>query len=109
MRVSALSRSLKVPPARILRRKARSDEEPPAALDKAEEESSEACKDEARSSKAASWDDDGEITESEAVGSGGRKLNQPGVAGTSSLALEDEAGGLSGVLGGMDTTFQFQY
>jgi len=106
MRVSALSRSLKVPPARILRRKARSDTEPPAAFDRAEKAKiSEACNEEARSSKAATWGADWETTMSEGVGRAGGKLNQSGVAGKSSLALEDEAGDLSGASGGMDAGF----
>jgi hypothetical protein len=106
MRVSALSRSLKVPPARILRRKARSDTEPPAVFDRVEKvEISEACNEEARSSNAATWGTDLETTISEWVGRAGRNLNQSGVAGKSSLALEDEAGGLPGASGGMDAGF----
>jgi hypothetical protein len=106
MRVSALSRSLKVPLARILRRKTRSEAELPAASDRTEKaEFSEACNEEARSSKAATWEVDWETTVSEAM-RGGRKLNQPGVAGTSSLALEEDGSGLSGASGGMDATFQ---
>lgn len=91
MRVSALSRSLKVPPERILRRKARSDAEPPAALDREKVESSDACNEDARLSKRASWDAD--TTDVEVAGRKGRKLNQPGVAGMSSLALDDGASG----------------
>jgi hypothetical protein len=106
MRVSALSRSLKVPPARILRRNARSDTEPPVAFDRAEnEEISEACNEEARSKKAATWGVDWETRTSEGVGRAGRKLNQSGAAGKSSLALETEASGLSGASDGMDAGF----
>ncbi len=91
MRMSALRRSLRVPPERILRRKARSDAEPPVAFGKAENvESSDACKEEARSSRVVTWDADWKTTGTDAVESGGIKLNQSGDAGTSSLALEDE-------------------
>jgi len=102
MRVSALRRSLRVPPERMLRRKARSDAEPPVDFGKAEKvESSDACKEEARVSKVAIWETDWETTGPEVVGSGGRKSNQPGDAGTSSLVLEDETVGLLGMRGGM--------
>ena len=94
MRVSALRRSLKVPPERMLRKNARSDAEPPVAFGKAEKvASSDVCKEEARSSKLAIWEADWETTGIEVVGSGGRKLNQSGDAGMSSLALEE---GISG-------------
>lgn len=84
----------------MLRRKARSDAEPPVAFSEAEEvESSDACKEEARSSKAATWDADWEITGADVVESGGRKLNQSGDVGTSCLALEDDAAELLGILG----------
>ena len=99
MRVSALRRSLRVPPERMLRRKARSDAEPPVAFGKVEKvESSDACKEEARLSKVAIWEADWDTTRSEVAGSGRRKLNQSGDAGTSSLAFEDETAGLSGIL-----------
>ena len=63
MRVSALRRSLRVPPERMLRRKTRSDAEPPVAFGKAEKvESSDARKEEARSSRVVTWDADWEIT-----------------------------------------------
>jgi hypothetical protein len=102
MRVSALRRSLRVPPERMLRKKARSDAEPPVAFGKAEKvESSDACKDDARSSKVAIWEADWETTGLEVVGSGGRKSNQPGEAGMRSFALED---GLLSILGGMYAT-----
>jgi hypothetical protein len=98
MRVSALRRSLRVPPERMLRRKARSDAEPPVACGKAEKvESSDACREEARSSRVATWDADWETTGANVVESGGRKLNQSGDVGTSSLALEDEAAELLGI------------
>ncbi|SRR6266478_2171638 len=103
MRVSALRRSLRVPPERILRRKARSDAEPPVAFGKAENvESSDACKEEARSSKVAIWDAGWEVAGVGVVESGGRNLNQSGDAGTSSLALEDEAAELLGISDGRE-------
>lgn len=98
--MSALRRSLRVPPERMLRRKARSDAEPPVAFGKAEKvESSDACKEEARSNKVATWDADWETTRADVVESGGRKLNQSGDAGTSRLALEDEAAEPLGIFG----------
>jgi len=103
MRVSALRRSLRVPPERILRKKARSDAEPPVAFGKAEKlESSDTCREDARSSRAATWDADWETTGADVVESGGRKLNQSGDAGTSSLALEDEAAEPLGIPGGFE-------
>jgi hypothetical protein len=82
----------------MLRRKARSDAEPPVACGKAEKvESSDACREEARSSRVATWDADWETTGANVVESGGRKLNQSGDVGTSSLALEDEAAELLGI------------
>jgi hypothetical protein len=84
----------------MLRRKARSDAEPPVAFGKAEKvESSDACKEEARSSRVATWDADWETTGADVVESGGRKLNQSGDAGTSSLAVEVEAAELLGIWG----------
>ena len=90
MRVSALRRSLRVPPERMLRRKARSDAEPPVAFGKAEKvESSDACKEEARSSRVATWDADWEITGADVVvESGGRKLNQSGVRRADSARMK---------------------
>lgn len=106
--MSALRRSLRVPPERMLRRKARSDAEPPVAFGKAEKvESSDACREEARSSRVATWDADWETMGADVVESGGRKLNQSGDAGTSSLALEDEAAELWGIWGGRDATAKF--
>ena len=87
----------------MLRRKARSDAEPPVAFGKAEKvESSDACKEEARSSRMATWDADWETTGADVVESGGRKLNQSGDAGTSSLALEVEAAELLGISSGRE-------
>ena len=63
MRVSALRRSLRVPPDRMLRRKARSDAEPPVAFGRAEKlESSDACKEDARAIKVAIWEAEWETT-----------------------------------------------
>ena len=108
MRMSALRRSLRVPPERILRRKARSDAEPPVAFGKAENvESSDACKEEARSSRVVTWDADWKTTGTDAVESGGIKLNQSGDAGTSSLALEDEAAELLGIPVDVSATAEF--
>jgi hypothetical protein len=50
----------------------------------------------------ATWDADWETMGADVVESGGRKLNQSGDAGTSSLALEDEAAELWGISGGRD-------
>ena len=84
----------------MLRRKARSDAELPVAFGKAEKvESSDACKEEARSRRVATWGADWETTGSDVVESGGRKLNQSGDAGTSSLALDDDAAELFGISG----------
>jgi len=95
MRVRALSRSLKVPPERIFRRKARSDAEPPPAFGRAENaETSEACKEEARSNRVDNWDVEWETAGPAVAGRVGRISNQLGVTGTTILALEDEAAGL---------------
>lgn len=84
----------------MLRRNARSDAEPPVAFGKVEKvESSDACKEEARSNRVVTWDADWETTGADVLESGGRKLNQSGDAGTSSLALEDEATEILGILG----------
>jgi hypothetical protein len=84
----------------MLRRKARSDAELPVAFGKAEKvESSDACKEEARSSRVATCDADWGTTGADDVESGGIKLNQSGDAGTSSFALGDEAAELLGIPG----------
>lgn len=92
----------------MLRRKARSDAEPPVAFGKAEKaESSDACKEEARSKRVATWGADWETTGADVEESGGIKLNQSGDAGTSSLALEDDAVELLGISGGRERTTDF--
>jgi hypothetical protein len=58
----------------------------------------------------ATWDADWETT-GDVVESGGRKLNQSGDAGTSNLALEDEAAELLGISSGRerkDRVFSFR-
>ena len=82
----------------MLRRKARSDAEPPVAFGKAENaESSDACKEEARSRRVATWGADWETTGADVGESGGRKLNQSGDVGTSNLGFEDDPVELLGV------------